>query len=121
MATAVARVANQTLPRPWFLDFLTKELAPYAGRGALVARTVIVSTVVMFITMTFRLPYGTLSAFYALVISRASLQSTKDASTTLAVVIAVAAAYMTVGGLASQGDPMLRLLWIIGTFFAMFF
>src|SRR5262245_40024949 len=121
MVAGVARVANQMLQVAWFRDFLRDELAPYSGREALVARMVTVSTVVMVITMTFRLPYGTLSAFYALTISRASLQSTKDATTTLAVVIAVAATYMTIGGLASQGDPMLRLLWIIGTFFAMFF
>src|SRR5262245_4711543 len=121
MATGVARVANETLPVAWFVEFLRDELAPYAGRSAVVARMVIVSTVVMIITMTFRLPYGTLSAFYALIISRESLQSTKNAATMLAVVIAVAASYVVVGGVASQGDPMLRLLWIIGTFFAMFF
>ena len=121
MATAIARVANETLPVAWFVEFLRDELAPYAGRSAVVARMVIVSTVVMIITMTFRLPYGTLSAFYALIISRESLQSTKNAATMLAVVIAVAASYVVVGGVASQGDPMLRLLWIIGTFFAMFF
>ena len=53
----------------WLRGFLKEELAPYPGRGALVARMVIAATLVMLITMTFRLPFG-VQAVYALLISR---------------------------------------------------
>ena len=58
-------------PRPlaWLREFLKEELAPYPGRGRLVARMVIAATLVMLITMTFRLPLG-VQAIYALAISR---------------------------------------------------
>ena len=52
-----------------FRDFLKEELAPYPGRVALVARMIISATLVMLITMTFRLPFGVL-AFYAIIVSR---------------------------------------------------
>ena len=43
----------------WFPDFLKKELAPYPGRGALVARMVISATLTMILIVTFRIPgYG---------------------------------------------------------------
>ena len=58
-------------PRPlaWLREFLKEELAPYPGRGMLVARMVIAATAVMLIAMTFRLPFG-VQAIYALVIAR---------------------------------------------------
>ena len=42
----------------WFPDFLKKELAPYPGRGALVARIIISATLTMIIIVTFRIPGG---------------------------------------------------------------
>ncbi len=55
------------LPHPerfsdWFPDFLKKELAPYPGRGALVARIVISATLTMIIIVTFRIPGGVMWA-----------------------------------------------------------
>ena len=50
-------------PRYW--EFLKEELTPYPGRAALVARMVMAATLVMIITMTFRLPYGAYCAIYA--------------------------------------------------------
>jgi multidrug resistance protein MdtO len=53
----------QTAPPPprstaWFREFLRDELTPYPERAALVARMVLAATIVMLITMTFRMPYG---------------------------------------------------------------
>jgi len=52
------------------LPFLKQELAPYAGRGALVARMVMASTAMMLITMIFRIPFGSHGAIYTFFISR---------------------------------------------------
>jgi multidrug resistance protein MdtO len=49
----------------WFPNFLKKELAPYPGRGALVARIVISATLTMIIIETFRIPGGVLGALTA--------------------------------------------------------
>ena len=54
----------------WFWEFLKEELAPFPGRGGVVARMVIASTLMMIITMVFRLPYGAYSAFYVFQLSR---------------------------------------------------
>ena len=39
----------------WFPQFLKQELAPYPGRGALVARIVISATLTMILLVTFRI------------------------------------------------------------------
>ena len=71
----------QNLSEPWdpfvsFREFLKEELAPYPGRAALVARMVICATLVMILTMTFRIPYGMHGAVFALIISRESPRAT---------------------------------------------
>ena len=60
----------------WFPDFLKKELAPYPGRGAVVARIVISATLTMIIIETFRIPGGVVGALSAFVFSRENLVST---------------------------------------------
>ena len=42
----------------WFEQFLRSELAPYPGRGVVVARTVIAATITMLLIMTFRVTGG---------------------------------------------------------------
>ena len=64
----------------WFWAFLQHELAPYPGRASLVARMVIASTLMMIISMTFRVPYGAYAAIYSLVLSRENLESTRKAA-----------------------------------------
>ena len=120
--TSDAREVSQ----PTFLlaavqQLVRDELAPYAGRAAVVARIVIVSTVAMIVTMTFRIPYGVQSAVYTLMISRESPRSTLRATTTILVVLAVATAHVLIGAMLSLGDPTLRLLWVIGSLFVAFF
>jgi hypothetical protein len=116
----------QNLSEPWdplvsFRDFLKEELAPYPGRAALVARMVICATLVMIITMTFRIPYGMHGAVFTLIISRASPRATLKHVRTVIITFAFSAVYIFIGALFSLDDPTLRLLWIIGTLFIAFY
>ena len=116
----------QNLSEPWdpsvsFREFLKEELAPYPGRAALVARMVICATLVMIITMTFRIPYGMHGAVFTLIISRESPRATMRAVRTTVIAFAFSAIYIFIGALFSLDDPTLRLLWIIGTLFIAFY
>jgi multidrug resistance protein MdtO len=108
-------------PLAWLLGFLEEELAPYPGRAALVARMVLAATIVMVISMTFRIPYGFQGALYTLLISRESPRSTVRAATTIIVAQVVATAYVLIGAPVSLGDPMVHLLWVVATLFVMFY
>src|ERR1700684_3555346 len=78
----------------WFLQFLKDELTPYPERAALVARMVIAATIVMLITMTFRMPYGAYASLYALTISRESPQTTGRAVKSIVAAFALGGAYV---------------------------
>src|SRR6185369_5890698 len=116
----------QNLSEPWdplvsFREFLKEELAPYPGRAALVARMVICATLLMILTMTFRIPYGMHGAVFTLIISRASPRATLKHVRTVIIAFAFSAVYILIGALFSLDDPTLRLLWIIGTLFIAFY
>ncbi|MDB6020400.1 MAG: hypothetical protein JWQ04_257 [Pedosphaera sp.] len=104
----------------WLRGFLKEELAPYPGRGALVARMVIAATLVMLITMTFRLPFG-VQAVYALLISRETHWATVTAVRSAVIIFALATIYVLLGAIFSLGDPLLRMLWVVITLFLAFF
>lgn len=101
----------------WLWDWLRDELTPYPGRGALVARMVIAATLVMVLSMTFRLPYGAYGAIYAFILSRESLEATSRAVRMVIIGFVLAGAYIAVGMMLVLGDPMLRFLWITTGFF----
>jgi multidrug resistance protein MdtO len=121
MAALAQSVPEAARPLVWFREFLKEELAPYPGRAALAARMVIAATLVMIITMTFRMPYGAYGAIYALTISRESPQTTVKTVKTIVVAFAIGAGYVLIGALFFLDDPMLRMLWVIGAFFTMFY
>src|ERR1700733_16307547 len=104
----------QSMPQPsrplWIKDFLLQELAPYPGRAALVARMVIAATLVMIITMTFRIPYGAYGAVYALNISRESPQTTLKTVKTIVVAFVLGGIYVLIGALFFVENPNLRFL-----------
>src|SRR6266404_9935875 len=110
-------------PRPlaWFGDFLKEELAPYPGRGVLVARMVIAATVMMILTMAFRIPYGVFGAIYALIISREDPRSTVSDVGAIVLAFIFATVDVLVGAMLFAGDPMLRLLWVVVTLFTLFY
>ncbi len=105
----------------WLREFLKEELAPYPGRAALIARMVIAPTLVMLVTMTFRLPFGMHGAIFTFVISRESPRSTVKAVRTILIAFGFAAVYVCLGAMFSLDDPMLRFLWIIATLFIAFY
>jgi multidrug resistance protein MdtO len=105
----------------WLWEFLKNELAPYRGRTALVARMVTASTLIMIISMTFRLPYGAYGAIYAITLSRESLEGTVSAVRALVVGFVLAGAYVVVGAMLVLGNAMLRFLWVGATLFLIFY
>jgi len=116
-AAAVGRVAARRAERAWLLTFLKDELAPYAGRCALVARMVIPPTIVMFITMIFRLPYGSQGAVYTFLVSREGPRATSRTALTTIAAISVSTAFALTGSILTLGDPTLRLLWVAAALF----
>src|SRR6476469_6148426 len=120
MATTAQNLSASWDPLVSFREFLKEELAPYPGRAALVARMVICATLVMIITMTFRLPYGMHGAIFSLIISRESPRATLKHVRTTVVAFAFSAVYILMRALFSLDDPTLRLLWIIATLFVAF-
>ena len=101
----------------WLWDWLRDELTPYPGRGALVVRMVIAATLVMVLSMTFRLPYGAYGAIYAFILSRESLDATAGAVRMVIIGFVLAGAYITLGMMLVLGDAMLRFIWITTGFF----
>jgi len=121
MVTASQSISSVPSPLLWFRQFLKEELAPYPGRAGLVARIVIAATIVMILTMTFRIPFGAYAAIYTFLIPRESpLQTVKSAMTEV-LVFACAALYILIGAMLFVNHPMFRLLWIIATLFIMFY
>jgi multidrug resistance protein MdtO len=121
----VATIA-QSLPASagrfaWFWQFLKEEMVPYRGRGALVARMVTASTLIMILCMTFKIPEGAYAALYGLVLSRESLERTTSEARTMVIGMVLGGAYVVAGAMLVLGDPMLRFLWVVGTLFLIFY
>ncbi|MBV8631064.1 MAG: FUSC family protein [Silvibacterium sp.] len=120
MATATLTLARYK-PVAWFWDFLRDELAPYPGRGALVARMVVSASLVMLVTMVFQIPYGAFAAIYAFTASRENPDATlKDVQTTV-FGYALGTAYVLIGAIFFSGEPVIRFAWVLCTLFVMFF
>jgi len=121
MATAAQSISNAPSPSTWFWQFLKEELTPYPGRAELVARIVIAATIVMILTMTFRIPFGPYAVIYTFIITRESPRETVKSAMTEAIAFVCAALYSLVGAMLFVNHPMFRLLWIVATLFIMFF
>ena len=121
MSTAAQTITKPAPPLQWFGHFLKEELAPYVGREAVVARAVLAATIVMTLTMVFRMPYGPYAALYAVTISRENPQATVKEVKTIIVAFAVCVLYLLAGAKFFLADPDLRLFWIIATLLLMFY
>ena len=121
MATLASTISPLPNSLAWLRDLLREELAPYPGRGALVARMVFAASIVMVINMTFQIPYGAYGAIYALILSREDPDATLRATKTMIVSFSFAAVYALVGAVFFSGEPTLRLLWVLATLFLVFF
>jgi multidrug resistance protein MdtO len=105
----------------WFPNFLRKELAPYPGRGALVARTVISATLTMILIVTFRIPGGVVGALCAFVLSREDLISTTKTAAYFIITSIIGALFIPVGARFFASTPQTHFLWVGATLFITFF
>src|SRR6478672_6484852 len=121
MDTLTPSVSGSQSQLGWFREFLTHELAPYPRRAGTVARMVIAATLVMIITMTFRLPFGFQGAVYALLISRESPRATLQSAAAVLLVTGTGAAYLLVSAWFVISDPPLHFFWNIASFFLAFY
>src|SRR5580704_2114798 len=121
MTAAEPRAQELRPPLPWFWEFLKEELAPFPGRGGVVARMVIASTLMMIITMVFRLPWGAYSAFYVFQLSRESQRASIQSARTIVAAFVVSTSVALLGAMLVLGNPGLRLMWVIATLFIMFY
>ncbi|HEX3436901.1 MAG TPA: FUSC family protein [Pseudacidobacterium sp.] len=122
MATAVRITRTDTRGfTEWFVDFLRSELAPYPGRGAIVARMVIAATITMILIMTFRIPSGATGPLYAFLISRESLVSTAKSAINVLIAFGLAAVFIPVGATMFASIPITHFLWEAFSIFLIFF
>ena len=121
MATAaVARTDTRSFAA-WFGDFLRSELAPYPGRGLLVARMVISATLTMILIMTFRIPGGAVGPLYAFVISRENLLSTAKSAMYVSIAFGACALFVPIGGRMFGSTPFMHICWEATSIFLIFF
>jgi multidrug resistance protein MdtO len=105
----------------WFPDFLKKELAPYPGRGALMARMVISATLTMILIVTFRIPGGYVGALTAFLFSRENLVSTARSALFFIGAFVIGALFIPVGARLLASPPETHFLWIGCSLFLAFF
>jgi multidrug resistance protein MdtO len=105
----------------WFPDFLKKELAPYPGRGALVARIVISATLTMIIIETFRIPGAYVGALTAFLFSRENLVATARSAIYMMVAFLVGALFIPIGARFLASTPETHFFWVGCSLFLVFF
>jgi multidrug resistance protein MdtO len=121
MATATAVHTDTRGFAAWFADFLRSELAPYPGRGVLVARMVISATITMILIMTFRIPRGATGPLYAFLISRENLVSSAKSALYLVLAFGLCALCVPLGGRMSGSIPLTHFCWEAVSIFLIFF
>lgn len=121
MATPAQRISGTPSALAWFGQFLKEELAPYAGRAAIVARMVVAATIVMIICMTFRLSFAFQGAIFALLVSRENSRTTERDAGTMLAFTGIGAVYLLVSNWFVISVPTLHLLWVLGSFFLAFY
>jgi multidrug resistance protein MdtO len=117
---------SEPLPRPerfrdWFPQFLKQELAPYPGRGALVARIVISATLAMILIVTFRIPGGVIGALSAFLLSRENLISTARSAIFMIGAFLLGALFIPIGARLFASTPETHFLWVACSLFLVFF
>ncbi len=105
----------------WFRNYLAQELAPFPGRGWIVARMVIAATLMMLWIMTFRIPGAALGAYYTLLFARDSPEATLRSALTSILAVGCSLVFVLLGVAVLTGDPFLHFVWVAGTLFVTFF
>jgi multidrug resistance protein MdtO len=121
MATQRAYLPHAEGLTTWFADFLRKELAPYPGRGAVVARMVISATLTTILIVTFRIPFGAIGALCAFLLSRENLLSTAKSGLYLVAAFVIGGLFIPVGGRFFASTPITHFLWEAVSIFGLFF
>ena len=85
------------------------------------ARIVVATTIMMIISLVFRLSYGAYGAILAMTISRENPQATVNAAKTMVVAFAFSVLYVLAGAMFFLADPTTRWVWVLWTFFLMFY
>ena len=121
MATLAHTLSKSPAPLIWFRQFLREELSPYPGRGALVTRMVVASTLIMIACMAGRIPFAFQGSIFALIISRESHRATLQSGASIFIVTLTGVAYVIFSMTVVLGSPALHLLWVVGSLFIGFF
>src|SRR5246500_3917023 len=121
MDPAIAATSEPSGFLPWLREMVKEEIAPYPGRGVVVARMVIAATVTMILVMTFRIKGGYEGALYAFLIARDSLQSTLKSAVAVAVSYTVGVSFVLTCAALFASHPSARFLWFAGSMFVVFF
>ena len=121
MASEPVRIPHADRFTDWFPEFLKKELAPYPGRGALVARMVISATLTMILIVTFKIPGGYIGALTAFLFSRENLVATVRSAVFMVAAFAIGALFIPIGAHLLASPPLTHFLWIGCSIFLAFF
>ena len=105
----------------WFPEFLRQELAPYPGRGAVVARMVISATLTMILIVTFRIPGGAVGALNAFILSRENLVSTAKSALYVTTAFVIGGLFIPLGARMFASVPITHFLWEAVSLFLVFF
>lgn len=121
MASEAIHIPHAARFGEWFPEFIEKELAPYPGRGAMVARIVISATLTMILIITFRIPGGVIGALLAFVLSRENLISTVRSDLMMITAFAIGALFIPIGARLFASTPETHFLWVGCSLFIVFF
>jgi multidrug resistance protein MdtO len=121
MATATIAPAESQGFTSWFWEFLKSELAPYPGRGVMVARIVIAATITMILTMTFRVPGGALGAIVAFIISRENFATTAKFTISVMTALIMVTLFVPIGARMFASAPFTHFFWEIFSLLLIFF
>jgi multidrug resistance protein MdtO len=121
MATTSVRLPHPTRFTAWFPDFLRKELAPFPGRGMIVARMVIAASITAILIDTFRIPGGAIGVLSAFLLSRESLQSTAQSALALGGAFLLGGLFVPIGSRFFASVPITHFLWEGISLFIIFF
>ncbi|HTB64853.1 MAG TPA: FUSC family protein [Steroidobacteraceae bacterium] len=117
----MAICVSEAQPRPPFIAFLARELAPREGRGLAVTRIAAATTLTVAIAMVFRIPLAAYMAYLVFLISKDDREATTITAVGGALAVTFAVIFTLGLSLVDLGDPAVRLpAMALITFLAMF-
>jgi multidrug resistance protein MdtO len=121
MENAIAALSESSGLLQWFREMLKEEIAPYPGRGVMVARMVVAATITMILVMTFRIPGGFQGALYAFLIARDDFRATLKSGMAMAVSYTIGVTFVLTCAALFASQPNARFLWFAASMFVVFF